>query len=41
MLGPDGKPMLDKFGNPIMIRMQMVLGPDGKPMLGPAGKPIY
>lgn len=41
MLGPDGKPMLDKFGNPIIIRMELVLGPDGKPMLGPDGKPIY
>lgn len=41
MLGPDGKPMLDQYGNPIMISMQVVLGPDGKPMLGPDGKPIY
>ncbi len=38
--GPDGKPILDKDGNPLPPPQPM-LGPDGKPLKGRNGEYIY
>jgi len=41
-LGKSGKPLVDKYGNPLGPdgKPLYLLGPDGKPLLGPDGKPL-